>query len=66
MFSTRNDYSQPVEDKTTGIEDEELARAKEGVPIPYLAGTQKIALRWISIIYNQKAVLAPQARPSKK
>lgn len=66
MFSTRNDYTQPVADTTTGLEEEEIARAQEGVPIPYMAGTRKIALRWITPIYNQKAVLAPQTRPSKK
>lgn len=42
--------------KVTGLEEETLSNNQESVPVPVLCGTRKITARWISPIYNQRAV----------
>jgi hypothetical protein len=49
-----------------GVDDNSTATAQEAVPLPHFAGQRAGVLRWISPIYNQRAVEAPQARPAKK
>lgn len=39
-----------------GIEEETLSNAQESVALPLHTGTRKLAVRWISPIYNQRAV----------
>jgi hypothetical protein len=34
------------------VEDEEIATHQEAIPVPFLAGTRKIAGRWISPATN--------------
>lgn len=34
--------------ETTGLEDETIASNQEGVPVPFIIGERKIAVRWIS------------------
>lgn len=36
-----------------GTEEEEISTTQESVPVPYLAGTRKVAARWLSNVYNQ-------------
>jgi hypothetical protein len=36
-----------------GTESEDVATVQESVPLPYVAGTRKVAARWISNTYNQ-------------
>lgn len=50
----------------TGLEQEQLSSAEEAVPLPYVAGTQKIAVKWITNTYGQFTKDAPQERPAKK
>ena len=64
-FGSRNYRADPAAEAVP-VEDESLSSAREAVPVPYLAGTRKIALRWISPIYNQRAEEAPVERPAKK
>ena len=52
--------------EVAGIDPNTVSSHQEAVPLPYLAGEGAGALHWISPIYNQKAVEAPQARPPKK
>jgi hypothetical protein len=40
--------NRPEELDETTLEQEELSTHQETVPVPYVAGTQLIALRWIS------------------
>ena len=54
------------ERKDVSFEEEQLSTSQEGIPVPVLIGTRKIAVRWISRVYNQKSKEAPGARPSKK
>lgn len=64
-FGSRSYKSDPASEAVPA-EDESLSSAREAVPVPYLAGTRKIALRWITPIYNQHAEEAPAERPAKK
>jgi len=50
----------------TGLQDEQVSNSQESVPVPVLYGEQRIAIKWISRIYNQRAVEAPVATPTKK
>jgi hypothetical protein len=50
----------------TGLDDQQLSTSQEAVPLPWLAGERKIAVKWISRIYNQFAREAPVERGSKK
>jgi hypothetical protein len=56
----------PTSPKAIPVDDEQISTAPQAVPVPYVAGTRKIALRWISRTYNQRAVEATQDRPEKK
>lgn len=47
------------------VEDEALATHQEAIPLPYLAGTRKIAARWIGPAENMKTRLA-ESTPGKK
>ena len=48
------------------VEPETLATSQESVPVPYLAGTRLIALRWISPPIAVFSVQAKDERPGKK
>lgn len=50
----------------TGLQDEQVSNSQESVPVPVLYGESRIAVKWISRIYNQRAVEAPLATPGKK
>jgi hypothetical protein len=52
-------------DETT-LEAEELATHQENVPLPWLAGTRKIAVRWLDNALDQRTEQAPDDRPQKK
>ena len=48
------------------VGDEELASNQEAVPLPYLAGRRRIALRWIEDAVDIESVQAPDDKPGKK
>jgi len=48
------------------IEPETVATIQEAVPVPYLAGTRAIALRWINPPVEVFSVQAKDGRPGKK
>ena len=50
----------------TGLEEQSLSTAQEAKPVPLLFGTRKIALTWISPVYNQFVKEAPTKLPGKK
>lgn len=56
----------PEEPTVAGLDEESQSTAQEAQPVPYFAGTQVIAARWISPIYNQISEVAPDAKPGKK
>lgn len=56
MSFGRKEHTPPPEPEIGGIGDETLASTQESVPVPVLCGTRSIAVRWLSPIYNQRAV----------
>lgn len=42
-----------------GIEDETISTSQEAIPLPYVAGERKVAARWLSNVYNQRAEEIP-------
>lgn len=56
----------PEEIDETTLEPETLATNQETIPVPYLAGTRLIALRWISPALDMVTRQAPDDRPGKK
>jgi hypothetical protein len=48
------------------VEPEEIATHKEAVPVPWWAGTRKIAVRWMTPAMLMITEQAPQERPGKK
>lgn len=54
-FGNKNSTPDP-EPEIAGIEDETLSNSQEALPVPVMTGTRKLAVRWISPIYNQRAV----------
>lgn len=58
--------SVPKQPDRAGLEEDQVSNSQEAVPVPYLAGERKVALRWISRVYNQRAKEAPIERPGKK
>ena len=58
--------TQPDEPTVAGLDEESQSTAQEAQPVPYFAGSQVIAARWISPLYNQFSEVAPDAKPGKK
>ncbi|MGC9453028.1 MAG: hypothetical protein ACP5I4_16455 [Oceanipulchritudo sp.] len=54
-FGNRNSTPDP-EPEIGGIEEETLSNSQESVPLPLHTGTRKLTVRWISPIYNPRAV----------
>jgi len=48
------------------VEPEEIASHQEAVPVPWWAGTRKVALRWITPATQMITEQAPQEKPGKK
>lgn len=61
---TKNQPDPELNDANT--EADEFSTNQEAVSIPWFCGERKLALRWISPIYDQSAKEAPQERPGKK
>jgi hypothetical protein len=64
-FGSNPQTPDPTPEKT-GIEDDSISTAQEAVPIPMLFGERKLAVKWISRVYNQRAQEAPLTKPGKK
>lgn len=56
----------PEEVDETTIEDEDLATHQENIPVPYVAGTRRVAVRWLDTALNLITEQAPDERPGKK
>ena len=61
MFSN----PKPPESKPFGIQDQMTANNQQAMPAAYVAGTRKIAVKWLSPIYNLHSAPAP-TRSGKK
>ncbi len=49
-----------------GIQDQQTSNSQQAVPLPYVAGTRKLAVKAMSGVYNLQTKPAPNAVPSKK
>jgi hypothetical protein len=56
----------PKAPEPSGLDEEQLSNAQEALPVPFIAGTQKVSLKWITGIYNVFTRDAPAERPGKK
>lgn len=64
MKGTR--VQQEPEPELANIEPDDLSTNQGATVVPWIAGEVKLPLRWISPVYDQKAVQAPLERPGKK
>jgi hypothetical protein len=52
--------------KLSGLDPDQEPTAQEAIVASYWAGTRKVPAQWLSPVYNERAVEAPQTRPGKK
>jgi len=50
----------------SGINPDVEPTYQEAIVASYWTGTRKIGVQWLSPVYNEYAVEAPQTRPAKK
>ena len=58
--------SQPPQAQPFGIQDQMTSNQQEALPVAYIAGTRKIAVKWMTPIYNLRSAPAPNQTPGKK
>jgi hypothetical protein len=58
--------NQKIPVQLAGVDEESQSTAQESTPVPYAAGENIAAARWISPIYNQFARIAPEEARGKK
>jgi hypothetical protein len=57
----------PAESRdTAGIDEPDVSNVSEARPVPYVAGTRKLAVTWIGRVYRQFNKRAKDERPGKK
>lgn len=42
-----------------GIQDQQTANTQQALPVAYVAGTRKVAAKWVTPIYNLRSAPAP-------
>ena len=57
--------SQPPQAKPFGVQDQMTSNQQQALPVAYVAGTRKVAVKWMTPIYNLRSAPAP-ARGGKK
>lgn len=55
-----------IEKTELPVEEEEVATHQEAIPVPFVAGTRRVALRWMTPAFGLVTQLAPDKRPGKK
>ena len=55
---------QPPTNQPFGIQDQQTSKTQQATPVPYIAGTRKVAVTWITPIYNLYSAPAPN-QPGK-
>jgi hypothetical protein len=56
----------PPTNQPFGVQDQMASSQQQGVPVAYIAGTRKVAAKWMTPIYNLRSAPAPNQVPSKK
>lgn len=49
-----------------GLQDQMTSSPQQAIPLPYVAGTRKVAAKWFTPVYNLRTAPAPALKPSKK
>lgn len=49
-----------------GVQDQMTSNNQQAVPVAYIAGTTKVAVKWFTPIYNLRSAPAPNTIPTKK
>ena len=52
--------------KAFGVQDQMTSNQQQGVPVAYLAGTRKVAAKWMTPIYNLRSAPAPSTSTTSK
>ena len=52
--------------KPFGAQDQMTSSAEQAQPVPYIAGTRKVSLKWFTPVYNLRVAPAPTTQPPKK
>jgi len=60
-----NSSSSPTA-KAFGIQDQMTANQQQALPVAYVAGTRKLAVKWLTPIYNLRSAPAPNQMQGKK
>jgi len=66
MTSKTRDYTPAIEPDVGDQNADNTAATNTAAPVRYVAGTRKLAVTWISRIYNLRSVPAPNEKPAKK
>jgi hypothetical protein len=66
MMGGSQNRSQSQEKLPLGISDQQTSSQQQAVPVAYVCGTRKIAVTWLSPVYNLRAVEAPIQTGGKK
>jgi len=53
MFGSSQKTAEP---EVAGTDEEDISTNQEALPVPYIAGERKVAVRWLSEVYNQYTV----------
>lgn len=61
-----NPSTQADDVNLSGLNPEGEPTYQEAIVASYWAGTRKVGVQWLSPVYNEYAVEAPQMRPAKK
>lgn len=64
-MSAKGSKSPAQLDETT-LEGEDMSTHQETIPVPWVAGTRLIAIRWIAPALDMVTRQAPDERPGKK
>ena len=52
--------------KPFGTQDQMTSSQQQALPVEYVAGTRKIAAKWMTPIYNLRSAPAPSSQRGKK
>ena len=58
--------STPPQAQPFGVQDQMTSNQQQALPVAYVAGTRKVAVKWMTPIYNLRSAPAPNAIPGKK
>ena len=58
--------STPPKAQPFGVQDQMTSNNQQALPVAYVAGTRKVAVKWLTPIYNLRSAPAPNQQGGKK